>query len=142
MNQLVPIPASPSLPSIVTAAGERAQIRFLEFFAAQIRNTNTRRAYARAVGDFLAWCEGRGVHTLSAVQPLHVAGYIEILSRERSAPTAKQHLAAIRNLFDWLVMGQVVPARLRCSIRRKPAGCSMRSTSRRRSACAIGRSSA
>ncbi len=117
MNQLVAIARANTLSAIVTAAGERAQIRFLEFFAAQIRNTNTRRAYARAVGDFLAWCEGRGVHTLSAVQPLHVAGYIEILSRERSAPTAKQHLAAIRNLFDWLVMGQVVPANPAASVR-------------------------
>jgi site-specific recombinase XerD len=69
------------------------------------------------VGGFLAWCEGRGVHTLSAVQPLHVAGYIETLSRERSAPTAKQHLAAIRNLFDWLVMGQVVPHNPAASVR-------------------------
>jgi site-specific recombinase XerD len=117
MNQLVPIPRANELPAIVTAAGERAQIRFLEFFAAQIRNANTRRAYARAVVDFLAWCEGRGVHTLLDVQPLHVAGYIEILSRERSAPTAKQHLAAIRNLFDWLVMGQVIPANPAASVR-------------------------
>ncbi len=117
MNQLVPIARPNQLPAIVAAAGERAQIRFLEFFAAQIRNANTRRAYGRAVGGFLAWCEGRAVHTLSAVQPLHVAGYIEILSRERSAPTAKQHLAAIRNLFDWLVMGQVVPANPAASVR-------------------------
>jgi len=26
-------------------------------------------------------------------------------TRDRSAPTAKQHLAAIRHLFDWLVVG-------------------------------------
>jgi integrase/recombinase XerD len=39
---------------------------------------------------------------------LHVAAYIEQLGRERSAPTVKQHLAAIRMLFDWLVVGQVV----------------------------------
>jgi integrase/recombinase XerC len=99
MNQLVPIARTYELPVIVAATGERGQIRFLEFFAAQIRNANTRRAYARAVGNFLAWCEGRGVRTLSAVQPLHVAGYIEILSRERSAPTAKQYLAAISAIF-------------------------------------------
>ncbi len=28
---------------------------------------------------------------------------------ERSAPTIKQHLAALRMLFDWLVVGQVIP---------------------------------
>ena len=79
--------AAPVLPAIVTAAGERAQIRFLEFFAANIRNANTRRAYARAVVDFLAWCEGRGVASVTDVQPLHVGAYIEALSLARSAPT-------------------------------------------------------
>ena len=34
----------------------RARTRFLEFFAANIRNPPTRRAYSRAVGEFLAWC--------------------------------------------------------------------------------------
>lgn len=46
------------LPSLVAAAGERAGIRFLEFFGSSIRNPHTRRAYGRAVSDFLAWCEG------------------------------------------------------------------------------------
>ena len=109
MNQLVPLANSETLPAIVTAAGENAQLRFLEFFAASIRNTHTRRAYAGAVGEFLAWCEGRGVASIAAVQPLHVAAYIEALSRARSAPTAKLRLAAIRRLFDWLVVGQVMP---------------------------------
>jgi site-specific recombinase XerD len=39
-----------------------------------------------------------------------VAAYIEQLSRTRSAPSVKQHLAAIRMLFDWLVVGQIVPS--------------------------------
>jgi hypothetical protein len=60
MNQLAQIDRTRSLPALVTADGERAQIRFLEFFATTIRNANTRRAYARAVVDFLAWCEGIG----------------------------------------------------------------------------------
>src|SRR5690242_11974421 len=45
------------LPHIITAAGEGASRRFVEFFVATIRNRNTRHAYARAVRDFLAWCE-------------------------------------------------------------------------------------
>jgi site-specific recombinase XerD len=105
------------VPALVAVAGERAQIRFLEFFAANIRNANTRRAYGRAVADFLAWCEGRGVPSVTGVQPLHVGAYIEALSLARSAPTAKQHLAAIRHLFDWLVMGQVVPLNPAASVR-------------------------
>ncbi len=117
MMQLVSIATAPRLAAIVTAAGQPAQIRFLEFFAANIRNVHTRRAYSRAVRDFLSFCEGRGVHTLSDIQPLHVAGYIETLSRDRSAPTAKQRLAAIRRLFDWLVMGQIVPLNPAASVR-------------------------
>ena len=42
MNQLVPI-GSPSLPALVCTAGERASMRFLEFFAANIRNLRTRK---------------------------------------------------------------------------------------------------
>jgi site-specific recombinase XerD len=117
MTQLAPRSAQQSLPAIVTAAGETAELRFLEFFAASIRNPNTRRAYAGAVSEFLAWCEGRGVVSIAAVQPLHVAAYIEALSRSRAAPTAKLRLAAIRRLFDWLVIGQVVPTNPAASVR-------------------------
>ena len=109
MNQLAPIIVSPALPALITAAGDRAGMRFLEFFAANIRNPHTRRAYARAAADFLAWCDERGVPSITAVQPLHVSAWVELLSREHAAPTAKQRLAAIRHLFDWLVTGQVIP---------------------------------
>ncbi len=73
MTQLVPVASSSTLPAIVTAAGESAQIRFLEFFAASIRNTHTRRAYGRAVGEFLAWCEDKALASIAAVQPPHPA---------------------------------------------------------------------
>jgi hypothetical protein len=53
MNQLVPITGLTS-PPLVVAAGARAQLRFVEFFTANIRNRNTRRAYAQAVAEFLA----------------------------------------------------------------------------------------
>ena len=42
--------------------------RYVEFFTANIRNPNTRRAYARACGSFLTWCEERGL-TLTPVHP-------------------------------------------------------------------------
>ena len=99
------------------AAGEGVQLRFLEFFAASICNAHTRRAYAGAVSEFLAWCEGRGVASITAVQPLHVAGYIERLTRSRAAPTAKRRLAEVRRLFDWLVIGQVIPTNPAASVR-------------------------
>ena len=55
--------------------------------------------------------------SIAAVRPLHVAAWIEGRTRERSAPTVKQQLAAIRRLFDWLVMGQVVPLNPAASVR-------------------------
>jgi site-specific recombinase XerD len=109
MNQLVPIGATTTLPALVAAAGERASMRFLEFFAANIRNPHTRRAYYRAAEEFLAWCARAGVPSIAAVQPVHVATWVEASMRELAAPSVKQRLAALRHLFDWLVNGQIVP---------------------------------
>ena len=95
-----------ALPAIIDDAGEQARVRFVEFFTANIRNKNTRLAYARAVGQFLSWCEAHGL-ALDQIQPVVVAAYIE--QHPASVATVKQHLAAIRMLFDWLVVGQVVP---------------------------------
>jgi site-specific recombinase XerD len=89
----------------------------LEFFASAIRNPHTRRAYARAAGDFLGWCTGAGVTSIIAVQPLHVAAWIELQTQTLSAPTVKLRLAAIRHLFDWLVTGQIVPHNPAASVR-------------------------
>ena len=75
-----------SVPAIVAAAGERASMRFFEFFSANIRNPHTRRAYARAADEFLAWCASTGVPSIVAVQPVHVATWIEAATRELAAP--------------------------------------------------------
>jgi integrase/recombinase XerD len=109
--------AGPSLPALIAGAGDRAALRFIEFFTVTIRNKNTRAAYARAAADFLRWCEGQGIGALGHVQPVHVAAYIELLQGKRSAPTVKQHLACIRMLFDWLVIGQVMPTNPAHSVR-------------------------
>jgi site-specific recombinase XerD len=106
-----------AVPALVAASGERAQVRFLEFFASTIRNPHTRRAYGRAVVDFMAWCEDRGVPAITAVQPLHVASWIEGQTQTHAAPTVKQRLAALRHLFDWLVTGQVIPVNPAASVR-------------------------
>ena len=88
MNQLIPIGSS-TLPVLVVRAGERASTRFLEFFAATIRNPHTRRAYARAAKEFLTWCADAGVPSIAAVQPVHVATWIEAGMRELAAPSAQ-----------------------------------------------------
>ncbi|WP_253711562.1 tyrosine-type recombinase/integrase [Bradyrhizobium sp. WD16] len=116
MNALTILTSTP-LPAIIDAAGERARVRFREFFTAQIRNPNTRRAYAKVAAEFAAWCELRGLRSIVQVQPLHVAAYIEFLGKRNAAPTVKQRLAAIRHLFDWLVVGEIVPLNPAASVR-------------------------
>jgi site-specific recombinase XerD len=76
-------------------------------------------AYYRAVCSFFAWLEQHGIGGLVDIEPFHVAAYIKALKvsdagnpavKERAAarPTVKQHLAAIRMLFDWLIVGQIL----------------------------------
>lgn len=96
------------VPSLFVAAGDRAAHRFVEFFTANIRNHNTRQAYLRAAIRLSDWCEQRGFE-LAQMSPILIAAYIEELGREVSPPTVKQHLAAIRVLFDYFVVGQVIP---------------------------------
>jgi site-specific recombinase XerD len=106
-----------ALPALIAAGGERASLRFLEFFAANLRNPDTRRAYGRAVAEFMTWCEDNQVRSITAVQPLHVSAWIEQQTHEHAAPTAKLRLAALRHLFDWLVTGQVLPTNPAGSVR-------------------------
>ncbi|MDH6186963.1 tyrosine-type recombinase/integrase [Polaromonas sp. CG_23.6] len=105
-----------SLPALFRPTPAAAR-RTLEFFTANIRNPNTRRAYARVVSQFAAWCAGHGLQDLARIEPVHVAAYIEQLQLKLAAPSVKQHLAALRVLFDWLVVGQIVPTNPAGSVR-------------------------
>jgi integrase/recombinase XerD len=149
-DELIPHPPQPSFPlafaggpfpKLIAAAGPEATQPFIEFFTANIRNPNTRKAYARAVVQFLDWSEKHQLD-LKSLRPFHVAAYVEQLperlTRKRwffrdsqtgkrfqtrtattalEAPSVKQHLAAIRMLFDWLVTGQIVPHNPAASVR-------------------------
>jgi hypothetical protein len=135
-----------AVPAVIAGAGEHAARRFLEYFAAQLRNRNTRMAYYRAVCHFFGWVEQHEIGELADIEPIHVAAYIEVLQATAAKPTVKQHLAAIRKLFDWLIIGQVLavnpahavrgpkhvlrPTRRRCSPRTRPAACSIASMPR------------
>jgi hypothetical protein len=44
------------VPLLITDLGDQAAWRYVEFFTANIRNPNTRRAYARACVRFFGWC--------------------------------------------------------------------------------------
>ncbi|HRE21672.1 MAG TPA: hypothetical protein PKW21_11660, partial [Rhabdaerophilum sp.] len=67
VQQLTAVSPGLPLPASVSAAGQKASYRFLEFFTARIRNPHTRRSYGRAVGDFCAWLEARGLRDITQV---------------------------------------------------------------------------
>jgi site-specific recombinase XerD len=96
-----------TLPALFVPDDKTAE-RFFGFFTAEIRNPYTRRAYYKAACRFNDWCEGGGLPGLAAAKALHVAAYIEGLQGELAKPSVKQHLAALRMLFDWMVVGHAL----------------------------------
>jgi site-specific recombinase XerD len=104
------------VPMLIANEGNAAGWRYVEFFTANINNPNTRRAYARACARFFAWCETRG-GTLGAIRPFDVAAWVNELQENHGAAGVKQQLAAVRMLFDWLVVGQVVPMNPAAAVR-------------------------
>lgn len=105
-DRKVSIATELTVPALIRNAGQDAIRRFVEFFTANIRNPNTRAAYMRAVRRFCNWLDRRKV-SLDHVEPVVVAAYIEELCNLLSVPSVKLHLAAIRMMFDYLVVGGV-----------------------------------
>jgi integrase/recombinase XerD len=118
------IPAPPALarlgietlPATIGAGSERTRLRFIQFFTANIRNRNTRRAYARAVKEFFEWTESRELD-LESIDALAVAAYIEKIGGEMARPSVKQVLAGIRQMFDYLVTGGILQVNPAASVR-------------------------
>ena len=104
------------VPALIANLGDQAGWRYVEFFAANINNNHTRRAYARACSRFFVWCEDRGL-TIGSIRPFDVATWIKQLQEKHGAPAVKQQLAAVRMLFDWLVTGQVLPINPAAAVR-------------------------
>jgi site-specific recombinase XerD len=104
------------VPALIADLGDPAAWRYVEFFAANLSNPNTRRAYARACSSFFAWSENRGL-TLTAIRPFDVGEWVKQLQENHGPAGVKQHLAAVRMLFDWLVMGQVMPMNPAAAVR-------------------------
>ena len=90
------------VPSIVADTHRDAGERFIEYFAATIRNPNTRAAYMNAVADFLRFEPVADLGSLAEVRSIHVSAYIESVGDRFAPQTVKQRLAALRGLFDWL----------------------------------------
>jgi site-specific recombinase XerD len=95
------------LPAIIHRAGPEAEAQTLAFLAG-VRNRNTRGAYVQALVHFTNWCEGRELE-LCDITAFTVNAYFAEIARDYKAATVRQHLAAIRLLFDHLVAGGIVP---------------------------------
>ena len=99
-----------NVPCLISRAGGNAQKRFIEFFAAQIRNRNTREAYIRAVVDLFDRAEEMEIGGVLDIEPVHLVAWVELKTRSFEPQTVKQQLPALRNPFDWLVTGHVLYA--------------------------------
>lgn len=114
LDALIPVQRTPvvrsaggaALPAIVRRGGRAAVFAAEEFFYGSIRNEHTRAAYRRAINQFLAWCEIRGLE-LARIAPRDVGQYFDGL-KHLSIATRKQHLAAMRHFFDALVTRHAV----------------------------------
>lgn len=110
MNTLVPIAPFPSWPAAIANASHRAHYAILQFFAAEIDNPRTRRAYLKGAEDFFAFVAPiPGGHRLETITSLHVAAWLaDMKARGLSVPTQKQRLAGLRMLFQALARGQII----------------------------------
>jgi site-specific recombinase XerD len=106
-SEVIVPPASELHPPLFTPTPKAAE-RILEFFSARISNDNTRKAYLVATRRFVEWCAIERIGRLADVRPFHVAAFVRDLETRVSPPTVKQHLAALRRLFDWLVIGHIL----------------------------------
>jgi integrase/recombinase XerD len=107
-NEIILSPCPELQPAPLFTPTPKAARRVLEFFTAQVNNDHTRKAYLNATRRFAEWCDARGILRLADVQAFHVAAFVKHLQAKFSPPTVKQHLAALRMLFDWLVTGHVL----------------------------------
>jgi len=102
------------IPELIAAAGPEVTETYIDFFTSTIHNRNTRAAYARACWQFFEWCAAHGLE-LTTVRPFHVAAWIEDFPG--SKPTIKLKLAAVRMLYDFLVVRQITRSNPAHSVR-------------------------
>lgn len=110
MTQLLPLPAFSGWPVAIASAPPSALHAILQFFAAEIRNPNTRRAYLRGAKDFFAFASLlSGGDRLETITSLHVSAWLEQMAASGLAsPTLKARLAGLRMLFQALAREQVI----------------------------------
>ena len=112
-QDLIVAPTQSRPPALIEGSGRKARDRIEHFLRAAIDNDNTRRAYGRSLGLFFSFLEDGGRERVQylthpagvpVIGPLDVRDYLEAAKANGlSTATLKQHMAAIRMLFDHLV---------------------------------------
>ncbi len=88
--------------------GDPTLERFLESLQARDRSPHTRRAYATALGTYLAWLAARGVDWRSPDRRV-LRAYLADLGEGHARSSIAQRLAAIRTFHRWAVRAGLAP---------------------------------
>jgi integrase len=88
-------------------AGQKEKVReeFEDVIASELRNPHTLSAYLYAWRNFSDWCLAGGVDVLKA-RPAHIG--LWIAAHKGGPRTQRQHLSAVRRLFDIYVAAGVI----------------------------------
>jgi len=79
-----------------------------EEWLANYRNPNTRRAYERDSAEYLDWCESAGVAALEARRIDLNRWLSSLIAKGRTDQTIHRKLAAVRGLYEFLVIEEVL----------------------------------
>src|SRR5262245_39236376 len=106
-QHLIVAPTQDRPPALIEGSGRKVRDRIEHCLRAAIDNDNACRAYGRGLGSFFAFLENGGRLRIQDIGPLDVRDYLDAAKANgRSTATLKQHMAAIRVLFDRLVTGE------------------------------------
>jgi site-specific recombinase XerD len=97
------VSAAPAEPATDPALG-----RFLRSLAARDTSAHTQRAYATAVGAYLAWLVARGADW-RAPGRTDLRAYLAVLGEDHARTTVAQRLAAIRSFHRWATRNDLAP---------------------------------
>ena len=102
---LAPFDAPSLIPAPLFAPTPKTERRVAEFFTGQVKNEPHPPGLSECNAPVLALVREPRHHQACRGAVGAVAAFVKKLRGEFAATTVKQHLAALRMLFDWLVTG-------------------------------------
>jgi integrase/recombinase XerC len=90
------------------SSSSKAPFRVPQSFALHIESPATRRIYLRHIQQFSAWCDSQGLIEFQNVKREDIERYVEVLRKQLAKPSVRQRVAAIRTLFDSLVVSNAI----------------------------------